>query len=68
MPDDRLDDLNLRLRAAYNREGDGWITSTVLGGRRMLRVTIMNPRTTAADLEQVLDGLEALGSGLLGPA
>jgi len=65
MPDDRLDDLNLRLRAAYNREGDGWITSTVLAGRRVLRVTIMNPRTTAADLEQVLDGLEALGSGLL---
>ena len=47
LPDDRLDALNLELRTVYNREGDGWITSTVLGGRRVLRVTMMNPRTTA---------------------
>jgi L-2,4-diaminobutyrate decarboxylase len=62
MPDDRLDSLNLRLRSTYNREGDGWITSTVLGGRRVLRATVMNPRTTAADLERVLDGLEAVAA------
>jgi L-2,4-diaminobutyrate decarboxylase len=64
MPDDRLDDLNLRLRTTYNREGDGWITGTVLGGRRVLRATLMNPRTTAADLERVLDGLEAVAARL----
>jgi L-2,4-diaminobutyrate decarboxylase len=63
--DDRLDALNLELRTAYNRAGDGWITSTVLGGRRVLRVTLMNPRTTAGDLDRVLDGLESLGAGLL---
>jgi L-2,4-diaminobutyrate decarboxylase len=63
---DRLDALNLELRTIYNREGDGWITSSVLGGRRVLRVTMMNPRTTAADLARVLDGLEAVGSRLLG--
>ena len=64
IPADRLDALNLELRAAYNREGDGWITSTVLGGRRVLRVTVMNPRTTAADLERVLDGLEGAAARL----
>jgi len=65
VPDDRLDALNLELRATYNREGDGWITSTVLGGRRVLRVTLMNPRTTPGDLDRVLDGLEAIGGRLL---
>jgi len=64
LSDDRLDVLNLELRTAYNREGDGWITSTVLGGRRVLRVTMMNPRTTASDLDRVLDGLEAVGERL----
>jgi L-2,4-diaminobutyrate decarboxylase len=63
--DDRLDAFNLELRTAYNREGDGWITSTVLGGRRVLRATLMNPRTTAVDLARVLDGLETLGARLL---
>lgn len=52
------DDFNQRLRERYNRSGRGWITSTVLGGRRVLRVTIMNPRTTEAHLERLLDGLE----------
>jgi L-2,4-diaminobutyrate decarboxylase len=65
LPDDRIDALNLELRTTYNREGDGWITSTVLGGRRVLRVTLMNPRTTPADLARVLDGLESVGSRLL---
>jgi L-2,4-diaminobutyrate decarboxylase len=65
MSDDRLDILNLDLRTAYNREGDGWITSTVLGGRRVLRATLMNPRTTAGDLARVLDGLEKLAADLL---
>jgi L-2,4-diaminobutyrate decarboxylase len=55
-----LDALNLDLRARLNRGGDGWITTTMLGGRRVLRVTVMNPRTTVVDLATVLDALEAL--------
>jgi len=66
LAEDRLDALNLEARTVYNREGDGWITSTVLGGRRVLRATMMNPRTTARDLERVLDGLEGVAAGLLG--
>lgn len=61
---ERLDALNLRLREEFNRSGEGWITTTVLGGRRVLRVTVMNPRTRARDVVRVLDGLGRLGGKL----
>jgi len=53
--DDRLDAINLQTRERYNRSGTGWVTTTVLGGRRVLRVTLMNPRTTEADLERTVE-------------
>jgi L-2,4-diaminobutyrate decarboxylase len=59
--DDRLDAVNLRTREQYNRAGTGWITTTMLGGRRVLRVTLMNPRTTEADLERTLEELAEIG-------
>jgi len=64
LDEDVLDRLNLDLRARYNHAGRGWITTTLLGGRRVLRVTVMNPRTTSADLESMLDELarEALAT------
>jgi L-2,4-diaminobutyrate decarboxylase len=52
-----LDVINRDLRARYNRAGHGWITSTVLGARRVLRATVMNPRTTREHLASVLDEL-----------
>jgi L-2,4-diaminobutyrate decarboxylase len=58
--DEDLDRINLDMRTAFNRGGAGWITTTVLGGHRVLRVTVMNPRTTRDDLVAVLDGLAAL--------
>ncbi len=60
-----LDWLNLRLRERYNASGRGWITSTVLDGHRVLRVTMMNPRTQASHVAALLDGLAAEGAGLL---
>ncbi len=59
LDDAALDELNRRLRETYNRSGTGWITTTVLDGRRVLRVTIMNPRTQAAHTRALLDGLAA---------
>jgi L-2,4-diaminobutyrate decarboxylase len=56
--DEALDALNRELRETYNRSGEGWITATNLGGRRVLRVTIMNPRTTEADLAEIIAGLD----------
>jgi L-2,4-diaminobutyrate decarboxylase len=55
--DEELDALNRELRERYNMSGEGWITATNLDGRRVLRVTLMNPRTTATDVRDVLDGL-----------
>ena len=68
LPEERVDEVNLALRAAYNRAGDGWITTTVLNGRRVLRATIMNPRTTRLDVTRVLDGLAELGTDSLAPS
>ena len=62
--DAALDRVNRELREAYNRSGAGWITATVLGGRRVLRVTVMNPRTGRAELERLVEGLSALGSSI----
>jgi L-2,4-diaminobutyrate decarboxylase len=59
-----LDQLNLELRQRYNRSGRGWITMTVLDGRRVLRTTIMNPRTGPEHVDQLLEGLRLEGEGL----
>ncbi len=64
MPDDQLDALNLRMREEYNRSGTGWITTTMLGGRRVLRVTLMNPRTTGKALDETLEELAQIGRQL----
>jgi len=53
------DALNRELRPRYNKEGSGWITATVLDGRPVLRVTMMNPRTGPQHIKALLDGLAA---------
>lgn len=56
----RADDaVNQESRTRYDRSGRGWITATELDCRTRSRVTIMNPRTTEAHLERLLDGFEA---------
>jgi L-2,4-diaminobutyrate decarboxylase len=55
------DEVNRELRERYNHSGEGWITGTVIDGRRVLRVTVMNPRTSSADIDDVLNGLATLG-------
>jgi L-2,4-diaminobutyrate decarboxylase len=59
MDDDALDAFNRELRERYNRSGAGWITATLLGGRRVLRVTIMNPRTGEREAGEIVAGLAA---------
>ncbi|HEX5438815.1 MAG TPA: pyridoxal-dependent decarboxylase [Gemmatimonadaceae bacterium] len=65
--DAELDAFNRELRERYNRSGRGWITTTVLarpdGDRRVLRVTLMNPRTKPEHLRAMLDGISALAEG-----
>jgi glutamate/tyrosine decarboxylase-like PLP-dependent enzyme len=45
------------LREQLNRSGKAWITTTVLRGERVLRVTMMNARTTEGDVDAMLDAL-----------
>ncbi len=63
--DSPLDELQRTLRDAYNASGRGWITTAVLDGRRVLRVTLMNPRTRARHLEALIEGLREVGDELV---
>ena len=45
------------LRERLIRSGRAWITSTVLRSERVLRVTMMNPRTTERHIDEMLDAL-----------
>jgi L-2,4-diaminobutyrate decarboxylase len=58
--DGALDAINREARERYNRSGQGWVTTTVLNGRRVLRVTVTNPRTTREDVVAVLEGLASM--------
>jgi L-2,4-diaminobutyrate decarboxylase len=61
---EEIDAFQGALREAYNASGMGWITTTVLDGRRVLRVTLMNTRTGEAHLARLLEGLREVGAGL----
>ena len=61
---DLLDVVNREIREQYNRSGKGWITATLLGGRRVLRVTMMNPRSTRAHIGEMVAGLLDVGAQL----
>jgi L-2,4-diaminobutyrate decarboxylase len=62
-PEVELDSLNAELRERFNRSGRGWITTTVLAGRRVLRVTVMNPRTGVREVEELLEDLAGIAEG-----
>lgn len=51
------DETNARMRESLIRSGQAWITSTVLKGRRTLRVTVINPRTENRDVERMLEAV-----------
>lgn len=59
-----VDALNRELRVRYNKSGKGWITLTMLAGRPVLRVTLMNHRTRAHHVQTLLDGLAIEASAL----
>lgn len=61
MSDGEVDTFQAALRARYNASGTGWITATVLDGRRVLRVTLINPATGDMHLARMLDALREIG-------
>jgi glutamate/tyrosine decarboxylase-like PLP-dependent enzyme len=48
------------IKEQLNESGFAYISSTVLDGRRVLRIVVMNPRTTADDIRDVLRGVEKI--------
>jgi L-2,4-diaminobutyrate decarboxylase len=55
-----LDGLQKRIRRALLEKGSFYIVQTELRGRHWLRCTLINPRTTIADLEALLTEIRAL--------
>ena len=50
------------IKEELNESGFAYISSTVLDGRRVLRIVVMNPRTTAKDICEVLGRVEQLAT------
>jgi glutamate/tyrosine decarboxylase-like PLP-dependent enzyme len=48
----------LHIKELVNSRGRAYISSTVLDGRRVLRLVVMNPRTTVDDIHGVLEEVE----------
>ena len=48
------------LRERLLRSGRAWITTTILRSERVLRVTMMNPRTTERDVDAMVDALREI--------
>jgi L-2,4-diaminobutyrate decarboxylase len=50
------------IKEELNESGFGYISSTVLDGGRVLRIVVMNPRTTADDMCDVLHRVERIAT------
>jgi aromatic-L-amino-acid/L-tryptophan decarboxylase len=61
LPAAALDAHQDRLAAALEASGDGWLSTTTLGGATWLRAGIVNYLTTPADIDRLLATLRTLG-------
>lgn len=50
------------IKEELNESGFAYISSTVLDGARVLRIVIMNPRTLAADVRDILQQIERIAT------
>lgn len=57
---DILNSINARIRQKLLEDGEFYIVQAKLRGKQFLRVTIMNPFTTKAHLEQLLEKVKSL--------
>lgn len=54
------DALNGEIRERLIRSGEAWITSTLLKGRRVLRVTMINPATEREHVDAMLESVRKI--------
>ena len=64
--EERLEALNKALLEALQRSGQAFLSSTTLDGTFVLRACIINPRTSAEDLERLIALVRDLGARLAG--
>lgn len=65
LTEEKLSDLNAQIRQTMLERGSYYLVQTDLYGTRWLRVTLMNERTTVADLEKLLEELDGVARSLL---
>ncbi|MFZ4714656.1 MAG: pyridoxal phosphate-dependent decarboxylase family protein [Bacteriovoracaceae bacterium] len=58
--EENLDKIQDDVRISLMREGDFYITGTLLQSKRCLRVTVMNPLTAEKDFNQLLERIRSL--------
>jgi L-2,4-diaminobutyrate decarboxylase len=65
--DNQIDtnELNSKIRRKLLEKGDFYIVQTTLRGELYLRVSLMNPMTTIADLQQLLQEIENIYADML---
>lgn len=56
-----LDALNDGIRRDLQASGEAMVAATTMSGRRHLKLTLLNPRTTLADVEAILAAVVARG-------
>ncbi len=61
-----LDELNRKIVALVQEEGEAFLTGTELDGRFVLRACIVNFRTREQDLDALLEAVRAAGRRVLG--
>ena len=61
---DDLGPLNEQVRAELYRRGNGMVAATKVDGSTWLKLTLLNPRATVADIRAVLDDICAIGDDL----
>jgi len=50
----RIDEINAAIRKSLSRSGNAIVAGTRVAGRQYLKFTLLNPATTAADLDDVI--------------
>ena len=60
---ERLDELNRSLVPRLVEDGTAMVSSTVLRGRTVLHLCLINPQTTEEDVQQPIERLGALAEG-----
>lgn len=63
--EDRLDEINRRLGEAVLADGRVYVGTTTYGGRVAFRPAILNYRSTAADVDLVVDVIRELGASVI---